>query len=942
MDSNIALFKYEILHLNVRSARSNKLNLEAYISEMHFPEIICLNETKLPMNGTFEIKGYNIASRKEHSARGGSRGSMILTRKDIKNIAEIEEVKTRFQYDEVIGIEILKTATQPGIKIFTYYNPPLSTPNQAILQYIASLQGGCILTGDLNCKNTHWGSSKSDKRGTDLLDTLCNLNLITLNDESKTRVDPVTGKEESLDVIISNPSSAQLLKEFWVGYDIGSDHYPVHVTLQFRNPPSFQPFKIRKVEKLNVPAMHKHLKSLHPLQRAKTARELEENATEITKRINHAYEQCCPLTTIRKMPKCKFTPEIEIKVKEKRRLRREKNDALKSQNPVLARNIMTRINKLGNEIKKLQKMTAKADLERHCQALNKETNPKKFFDTFSLIAKPLMADSQLPSLPRPIEDEFGNRASYSQEKANLFANRLQQIHQEPNYAGFDNNWKKTVESYINENETVFKENMDASYNEEEIGDDSDLCHEVLPDEFESNLMKCKNRSAVGHDGIGYSLIKKLPKETKNDLCGLFSDAIRLGYFPKLWKVAIIKMIPKPNKDTKFAKNFRPISLLSCIGKLLERILANRLSKYMEEKNLFSHSQSGFRRHHMTTEQLLRLSEESHRAFKKKQTVAAIFLDAEAAFDKCWHQGIKYKLKANLNLPHRIIRLLSSFLSGRVLTVLHEGCRSHQVHLKAGTPQGSPLSPIIYIIYVNDYPQGVGNGSSLSQFADDTALWTCAYTRAFAIRTLQKSLNELESWCRRWRVKLNGEKSNLLFISRNWKDSDENYALHLFDDVIRPVKSAKFLGVEIDSMLSFNKHIDVIQNKSTRRINVLKALARNGVEPKILIRLYKIYVRPILEYGSASFISATTTQFDRLNRIQNSAIRTSLNLPKYIRSSLLNEYSGLEPIKDRIYKLNRSLMTRMKRHNEHVKTLCDNIPSDTSIRPMTPIELLMTQ
>ena len=191
------------------------------------------------------------------------------------------------------------------------------------------------------------------------------------------------------------------------------------------------------------------------------------------------------------------------------------------------------------------------------------------------------------------------------------------------------------------------------------------------------------------------------------------------------------------------------------------------------------------------------------------------------------------------------------------------------------------------------------------------------------------------------MKLNGEKSNLLFISRNWKDSDENYALHLFDDVIRPVKSAKFLGVEIDSMLSFNKHIDVIQNKSTRRINVLKALARNGVEPKILIRLYKIYVRPILEYGSASFISATTTQFDRLNRIQNSAIRASLNLPKYIRSSLLNEYSGLEPIKDRIYKLNRSLMTRMKRHNEHVKTLCDDIPSDTSTRPMSPIELLMT-
>ena len=211
-----------------------------------------------------------------------------------------------------------------------------------------------------------------------------------------------------------------------------------------------------------------------------------------------------------------------------------------------------------------------------------------------------------------------------------------------------------------------------------------------------------------------------------------------------------------------------------------------------------------------------------------------------------------------------------------------------------------------------------------------------------VRTLQKSLNELESWCRRWRVKLNGEKSNFLFISRNWKDDDENHALQLFDDIIRPVKSAKFLGVEIDSLLSFNKHIDSVQSKSIKRINVLKALACNGVEPKILIRLYKVYVRPIMEYGSAAFISATTTQFERLHRIQNCAIRASLKLPKYIRSSLLHEYACLEPIKDRLYKLNHTLLPRMQRHNENIKLLCDNIPSETSLQPMTPIAVLRTQ
>ena len=171
-----------------------------------------------------------------------------------------------------------------------------------------------------------------------------------------------------------------------------------------------------------------------------------------------------------------------------------------------------------------------------------------------------------------------------------------------------------------------------------------------------------------------------------------------------------------------------------------------------------------------------------------QTTAALFLDAEAAFDRCWHNGIKYKLKKNLNLPSRLIRLISSFLSDRSLIVLYEGCYSQRINLKAGTPQGSPLSPLIYIIYVNDYPQGIKELASLSQFADDTALWTSAYTRTHSITKLQKALNLLESWCRKWRVKLNGDKSNLVIITRTREPDEENRAVHLFDDIIRPKKN----------------------------------------------------------------------------------------------------------------------------------------------------------
>ena len=242
---------------------------------------------------------------------------------------------------------------------------------------------------------------------------------------------------------------------------------------------------------------------------------------------------------------------------------------------------------------------------------------------------------------------------------------------------------------------------------------------------------------------------------------------------------------------------------------------------------------------MTTEQLLRLSEESHTAFKTSKTVAALFLDAEAAFDRCWHKGIKFKLKHNLNLPDRIIRLISSFLSDRTLTVFYEGCYSQKIKLNAGTPQGSPLSPLIYIIYVNDLPEEIKHDCSLSQFADDIAIWTSAYTRAFSTHKLQKAVNMLEGWCRRWRVKLNGEKSKLVFISRKRNANEENHCLQLFNDIIRPVSQAKFLGVEIDQWLSFKSHFEDVQNRSKKRLNVLRVLARAGVEPKVLMKLYKI-------------------------------------------------------------------------------------------------------
>ena len=142
--------------------------------------------------------------------------------------------------------------------------------------------------------------------------------------------------------------------------------------------------------------------------------------------------------------------------------------------------------------------------------------------------------------------------------------------------------------------------------------------------------------------------------------------------------------------------------------------------------------------------------------KTKET-ACLFLDAEAAFDKCWHDGVKYKLKNNLGLPDRLVRVLSSFLTDRSLQVVEMGLSSRVVNLRSGTPQGSCLSPLIYIISVNDLPTGELRGISQYQFADDIAISGSGNNALLAVKNIQEAVNDVEGRFRRRRVKLNGEK-----------------------------------------------------------------------------------------------------------------------------------------------------------------------------------------
>ena len=190
----------------------------------------------------------------------------------------------------------------------------------------------------------------------------------------------------------------------------------------------------------------------------------------------------------------------------------------------------------------------------------------------------------------------------------------------------------------------------------------------------------------------------------------------------------------------------------------------------------------------------------------------------------------------------------------------------------------------------------------------------------AVSRLQKAVNDIEAWCRKWRMMLNGDKSNLVIIGRNKKIEDENLCILLFNDVVRPVSKAKFLGLEIDESLSFKGHIQECADRAQNRLNILRILARGGTDPINLLRLYKTYVCPIFEYGCTSFVHLPDMTLRPLQLVQNTALRIVLGLPSYISIDRLHEYACVSKVRERLTELGSRLLAKMRVKNVLIRDI----------------------
>jgi hypothetical protein len=898
-------------YISILPTHDNNNNTIPYPSHT----IICMQETwwdqKIPSLSPFALSYTNRKERK-----GG--GTAIAISKDLQfiNRSDLNVEK----YIQATCIELPQYRTILAC-IYNPRNPTLVTHYLKLLAGTAKAERKeLIVTGDFNAHHTRWHCKATNKDGKIIEGALDRLRLHVYNDMEPTRLGNALflgpGRDNNASVLDLMLGTIANLKARIVAHDI-SDHalQYMHCIAECRREPTEDTFNPRK-----------NLSALEWKEFAQKVDELissadimdpsisvDEAAIIITQIIVNTFRSLVRNRKNKKEHKHNhwYNKEIGQLILEKHKawvqMKRCKSNSQRFENQ------RGRYRNKCKEIKKAVRRAKKAGWDRFNAVIAKTEDPKKIWAMFNRAKGTTAAQAlpiNLPNSNNSIVERLDHLNYYFCIMGTPPAASSQPVKAPPKFPNLE---KRDITSV---------------------------------DEVTAIVMKLNPDKATGPDNVSNRMLQHLPKTAMEAITGLFNRSWSQGIFPELWKQAHIHPIPK-KPPIVAAKDFRPISLLSALGKVMEKVVAGQIYEECQRKHILDDHQYGFRRNTSTTHALVNLTNNiyNHIHSSKRNGTMAVLIDLKAAYDSVNHDQLLYKIH-KLPLPPHFYNWLVSYLedrSSRTRAITSEGKHlSNPLIFSRGTPQGSALSPLIFSLFINAISQLVQQYNAdnrhfqpekqhtilnLQLFADDMILWVNEKNADDARIELQLGLNIISQEF--GALELNPNPSKCQMISFWTKRRDiatmeewDKAPLHINGISIPYDPQPKYLGVYLDKHLEWANHVQQVSDKFEQRLNMLKrhASAHRGITASKCRILYHGFVKPVLEYASPAWLlqlqrnHAKSYNFRRLMTLDHDAKRWILGAIDQTSTEALHVESAIASLPNRVLIATAKLTIKSYQHH----------------------------
>ena len=807
------------------------------LARLH-PDIAVITETKLTQEkispSDLAFPGYAEPIRKDRTAQGGGvavwiKSSLAFRHMDYMNCGD----------NEVIWVS-LQTAPGKSIAVCCVYRPgSCSDTDIQLMDYLdrsidsaRQSNSHILITGDFNVHNKDWlGSSRTTKAG-EACEDFCYINGLEQHVHEPTRGSNI------LDLIMSDlPGQVSVTTHPPLGK---SDH--VCLLAVFQCPVAHEPKVKRTVwryTQADWPRLNNYFRSIDWTQVLQY--DANTSCRALTDTILKGMRQFIPHKQLSTRPSEApwWTPECTAAVNRKQktwkaRKHQPSSETARAQHAAAS----------SASAATLQQAKAKHMSSLKQKLVKGSLSSKEWWSTVKRVG----GQSRCHDIPIMV-DPSGNQCITNQEKAECLAEHFSKK------CKLDNDFKGE-DSFPQVRTRLQRGNLS--------------CVRFRPATIRRELKHLNISKATGSDNIPAHVLRACATSLAYPLSKLFSQCLREGTQPDLWKTATVVAVHK-RKSKSDVRNYRPISLLPIISKVMESIVNRSIMNFYETHDLLSQNQFGFRRGLGAADLLTLLQYHISTVAGHGGATRMVAVDIAGAFDRVSHPGVLHKA-ACYGLNGTLLNWLTSYLSQRKLKVVIAGQQSSLYPVSAGVPQGSILGPTLFLTYINDAEDHLPAGVKMAVYADDTTLYKCISSPASITPDtdlLQESLDALHNWGTQWRVAFEPTKSQSLAIAHHrppWQLPN----LVFGGESVQTTSELKLLGVTFDEQLSFNSHIRNLTVRANQRMHFFRKAAA-VLTSTARATVYKGFVRPLLEYCPLVWNCASVSTLARLEGVQRRAL-----------------------------------------------------------------------